>query len=361
MKQKGMIETGFVYDLPKMLLSETEFSFVIPAGEQRKASFHISADNGSVVTAQLHSDCHRVILAQDEVSGTDSEVLFGIDTTGLREGDTVSGNILISSNLSETAVPVRAEIAAAGEDAFDPEVKSLEDFANVCQKDLREGFHLFTNPNFRRLLGGKNRKYLALYQGMSHNPVTYQHLEEFLVTTEKKEPITLSLDKQEKAVYELGASQSDTLYIYRNTWGYVRLEVETEGDFLEVEKKVITTDDFIGKVYGLEYILHKDRMGAGRNFGRIRIRSVHQSLEFDVEATTGQNAEITPAAVRSRRISWLLRDYLKLQLHTLDYRTWIDSAAMTVQEMLDDDPEDITAILYMAFLHYSREDRKSVV
>ena len=35
----------------------------------------------------------------------------------------------------------------------------------------------------------------------------------------------------------------DTLYIYRSTWGYLRAEVETEGDFLEVDKKIITSED----------------------------------------------------------------------------------------------------------------------
>ena len=35
------------------------------------------------------------------------------------------------------------------------------------------------------------------------------------------------------------------------------MEVEVTGDFLEVEKKVITSEDFIGSVYGLEYLIRK--------------------------------------------------------------------------------------------------------
>ena len=44
-------------------------------------------------------------------------------------------------------------------------------------------------------------------------------MEEFLVSAGKKEPVQLTLDKQKKAVYRLNASQKDTLYIYKNTWG----------------------------------------------------------------------------------------------------------------------------------------------
>ena len=48
--------------------------------------------------------------------------------------------------------------------------------------------------------------------------------------------------------------RKETLYLYKNTWGYVRMEIEVQGDFLEVEKKVVTSEDFIGSVYGVEYI-----------------------------------------------------------------------------------------------------------
>ena len=41
------------------------------------------------------------------------------------------------------------------------------------------------------------------------------------------------------------------------------------GDFLQIEKKVVTSDDFIGRVYGLEYIVDRNRLGKGKKYGRI--------------------------------------------------------------------------------------------
>ena len=46
------------------------------------------------------------------------------------------------------------------------------------------------------------------------------------------------------------------------------MEVEVTGDFLEVEKKVITSEDFIGSVYGLEYLIRKEKLGAEENTDR---------------------------------------------------------------------------------------------
>ena len=346
----------FVYDLPKLLFSEESFSLHIPCGEQWRSSFVIRTEDGSSAAGHIFSDNHRILLASDEFEGEESEILFGIDTRGLRSGDEIRGELVISSNYGEYTIPVAAVMTDAAGTSFDPQVKTLEDFEQLCRKNMREGFHLFTNPAFPKILNGKNVVYLPLYKSMSRNPVTYQHLEEFLISSGKKEPILLSIDKQQKAVYHLDVSQKDTLYIYKNNWGWLHVSIEVEGDFLEVERTSFTTDDFIGKVYGLEYIVHRDRIGRGRVFGKIRIKTIHQELVYEVEASSRDESEIRPAAVRSRRISWLIRDYLKLRLHLLDYRTWQDTSALTVGEMLEEDPRDVLAKLYSAYLYYTHDD-----
>ena len=316
----------------------------------------IRTEDGSTAAGRISSDNHRILLAADKFEGAESEILFGMDTRGLNPDDEIRGQILVSCNYGEYTIPVDAVMTEAKGTSFDPQVKTLEDFEQLCRRNLREGFHLFTNPAFPKILNGKNVVWLPLYRSMSRNPVTYQHLEEFLISSGKKEPILLSLDKQQKAVYHLDVSQKDTLYIYKNNWGYLHVAIEVEGEFLEVERTSFTTDDFIGKVYGLEYIVHRDRIGNGRVFGKIRIKTIHQELIYEVEASSRDESEIRPAAVRSRRISWLIRDYLKLRLHRLDYRTWQDTSALTVGEMLEEDPRDVLAKLYNAYLYYTHDD-----
>ena len=102
--------------------------------------------------------------------------------------------------------------------AVPEDAEALDDFVKLCMKDLRAGFHLFTNPMFIRILNGKNRPFRALYKGLSHNP---RHLSAYGRISgggSRKQPVRLSLDKQQKAVYTLEVSQKDTLYIYKSTW-----------------------------------------------------------------------------------------------------------------------------------------------
>ena len=357
----GNRETIFVKERAKLRLSSAEFHFRIPEEGSETAVLRIQADDGGRVSGFISSDSHRIVLAVREFSGNGSEILFGVDTKGLRPGEKSKGNITVISDLGEQIIPVTVEVIENAIELAEPQVATLEDFARVCQGSLREGFRLFTTPAFPTLLDGKNRPHMALYKGMSHNPVTYQHLEEFLVTTGKKEPITLSLDKQEKAVYHLDVPQKDTLYIYRSTWGYVRLEIEVEGDFIEVEKKVVTSEDFIGRVYGLEYIVRSDLLGEGKSFGCIRIRSVHQDLEFQVEAGRGEQRPIAASTIRKRKISWLMRDQLKLLLHRLDYRSWHDRSQKILTELREEDPSDVTALLHEAFLAYTEDNATRVM
>ena len=350
-----LVHGGFDSEAPKLTASVSAFRLVIPEGKKYKGSISLGAEDGSRIRGIVSTYSHRILLAGNHFSGNTCDVVFGIDTEGLHAGDATEGTILISSSLGELPIPVRAEIADTQAESPSGVVQTLDDFAKLCMKSLREGFRVFTGGQFEQILNGKNRAYLALYKGMSHNPVTYQHMEEFLVSAGKKEPVRLTLDKQKKAVYRLDVSQKDTLYIYKNTWGYVRMEIEVTGDFLHVEKKVVTSDDFIGRIYGLEYIVDRERLGRGRRFGRIRIRNVYQVLDFEIEAST-EEMKVLSGPERRRKMLWLLRDYLNLQLKTLDYRTWYERACQLVLELREEDKDDLAALFCEAFLAYTNDE-----
>lgn len=55
---------------------------------------------------------------------------------------------------------------------------------------------------------------MALYQGLSHKPVTFQHLEEFLVALGQKEPVMLSGGTAgENCAYRGTAAQGNTVSV----------------------------------------------------------------------------------------------------------------------------------------------------
>lgn len=45
-----------------------------------------------------------------------------------------------------------------------------------------------------------------------------------------------------------------TLTVIKNTWGYMPVQIQTEGEFLSVSRNRFTTDDFVGNVYQVDFL-----------------------------------------------------------------------------------------------------------
>ncbi|MCC6095261.1 MAG: DUF5717 family protein, partial [Eubacterium sp.] len=153
MKSKDrVIEAGYVYDLPKLVFSEEETRIVAGGGEVRKGSFHVSASDGSTIRGKVLSENYRIHLLTTEFYGADCEISFLVITRGLLPGQSIRGSILVSSNIAEKNFAVHADIVDLPENGEESEVHTLDDFSRLCQKSLREGFLLFTSPDFSRIL-----------------------------------------------------------------------------------------------------------------------------------------------------------------------------------------------------------------
>ena len=342
-------------DPPSLLSSVGEVRVSLQKGQQYQSTLRIGCANGQKIRGFVCSDNHRIVFAQDEFSGSSCSVMFGIDTYGLAPGDVVNGKIMLLTSIGEKEIPVTAAIEDKLPEPYD-KIENLDNFARLAAKNFREAFLMYTDEKFLGLLRGKNRKYIPLYRGLSVNPVSYQHLEEFLISAGKKEPVRLSLDKQERMSYVLNSSIKDTLYLYKNTWGYTRIEISVQGDFIEPEKKVITSDDFIGRVYGLEYILNRDRLNGRRCTGRIVLKTVYEELSLEIEASPYAGMELVSSRFRKIRMLKIFRAFLALQLKKLDYRTWYDSSKQWITE-IKEETEDFFTLYADAYLAFCQEEK----
>ena len=285
-----LLNGRFEYEVPHLLLSETEVALTLDEGQNFRGELNIGAEDGRRVKGIVTTDHQRIVLAKNQFQGTASTIEYGVDTSGLKAGDEICGNITVSSNLEERCVRVHVSIAGKTMNISGQEIHSLADFVHLASHDFGAAYRFFVKKEFARLLQKEAPEQMALYQGLSHKPVTFQHLEEFLVALGQKEPVMLSAEQPEKTVLTVDQPRKETLYLYKNTWGYVRMEIEVQGDFLEVEKKVVTSEDFIGSVYGVEYIIHQEKIGNGRHYGRITVRQGKQELRFELEVTNSEKA-----------------------------------------------------------------------
>ncbi len=355
-RMEQLVNGRFEYEAPPLVVTEQEVTLTLDEGKNYRGELHAGAADGRRIKGLAVSDHPRIVLAQDRFAGSACTIVFGIDTEGLHDGDRVSGTIVLSTNIEERIIPVTAAIRQRQMKSSRGYIRTLEDFAHLASRDFREAFALFTRDAFAEMMQKESDDLRALYQGLSRNPVTYQHLEEFLVAAGKKEPVQLTMGETEKKLWNVERSTKDTVYLYKNTWGYVRMEIDVEGDFLEVDKTTVTSENFIGSVYGLDYIVRRDRLGQGKRFGKITVRSVHQTLVFDVVASAHGETVTRRDLEQNKHRAALLKEYLALETHRMDYRSWYDSAWNHVRALQELGNHSTMLMLGKVFLYDANEE-----
>lgn len=330
-----LINGRFEYEAPKLSLSASEISLETKVGENCRGELFFGAADHRRIKGMVMSSNRRLLLAKDKFSGTDICIPYGVDVKGLKPGDRLDTILTINSNLGEYQVPVHVQVTKSQIRTSQGEIHSLNEFVRLAQKDYREAFRLYTSDTFGEILTGADRKYRNLYDSMSQNPVTYQNMEEFLIAADKKEPVKLQLDKEFKDLGGIESTLKDTLYLYKSNWGYANMEVEVCGDFLEVEKKVITSDDFIGSVYGLEYLIRRERLGKGRKYGQIRIHTVYGTLVYEVGASGNAEYTISTRSMEKKVTLTLCKLCEQFRLGEISKEDWKTAVDKKLKELKD--------------------------
>ncbi len=345
-----LVSGKFEYWAPGLILSEESIEVTISEGESCKGQFYFAAEDHSRIKGMLICDNRRILLSEDQFQGTTVHVTFGIDTNGLQADTEISTTIVILSNIGQVDLPVTFRVVKKQVQSSKGEIRTLADFLQLAREDYREAFRLFTGERFASLLTGQEARLTELYNGMSHNPVTYQNLEEFLIGAGEKEAVALSLEKQSAEFLKLEGSIKDTIYIYRSSWGYLRAEIETTGDFLSVEKRVLTDEDFIGSMYGLEYVILRNKLGKGKKTGKICLHTVYGDVEFKITASAAGDYEISSHRFERQTKYDLTKCYMDRCLRYIDYREWKENTLQTLTEMKNSGNYRLAEQLYETWL-----------
>ncbi|MDC7286708.1 DUF5717 family protein [Blautia schinkii] len=355
-KIEQLLNGKFEYDQPPLLFSQEKISLTLKAGEIRKGELYVGTDDNEKIRGYVTSSSRRVVPGIDKFSGTTVCLPYGIDCTGLGPGESVKGWLCFTTNIGEYKLPFDIQVEKEQIRSSVGEVKDMDTFRDIAKKDFREAYHIFTDKSFSMILRDKGHKEHALYAGMSQQPVTYQHLEEFFIGAGEKEKITVSLKTPGAKFYEVRESIQESFAVQRSGWGHLRLDIETRGSFLEVGKRVVTEEDFIGSSYQVDFVIHKDKLGSGNQFGQILVKSPYQELVYQITASKSSKVQVNMNIGEKQHKLTLVRDYLDYCCNKMDFKTWAGSSHFELNQLWESGCDYPEYQMYEAYLLHLEEN-----
>lgn len=281
----GQIAAGrFNGTKPILAFSEETIDLSVIEGRSEAGSFVIESTNQIKICGIVYSTNPRMECLNPHFEGKKVRIRYQFNSKGLTEGDTCEGKFVIVCNQIEYSLSFCARITRLYAEASTGAVKSLDDFTRLAASNWDEAYHLFYNRNFLNTIPYDNVYERLTYEGFACARPSGQNMEEFLIGVNKKQPVSISVDKSEEIFMASKEPQSGCFTITKDNWGYTEIRLRTDCEFIKLSKPVLTLDDFIGKTYLYEYIIDASAMHAGRNFGRIYIDGVYQSFTIDITA-----------------------------------------------------------------------------
>lgn len=281
----GQIAAGrFNGTKPILAFSEETIDLSVIEGISEAGSFVIESTNQIKICGIVYSTNPRMECLNPHFEGEKVRIRYQFNSKGLTEGDTCEGKFVIVCNQIEYSLSFCARITRLYAEASTGAVKSLDDFTRLAASNWDEAYHLFYNRNFLNTIPYDNVYERLTYEGFACARPSGQNMEEFLIGVNKKQPVSISVDKSEEIFMASKEPQSGCFTITKDNWGYTEIRLRTDCEFIKLSKPVLTLDDFIGKTYLYEYIIDASAMHAGRNFGRIYIDGVYQSFTIDITA-----------------------------------------------------------------------------
>lgn len=281
----GQIAAGrFNGTKPILAFSEETIDLSVIEGRSEAGSFVIESTNQIKICGIVYSTNPRMECLNPHFEGEKVRIRYQFNSKGLTEGDACEGKFVIVCNQIEYSLSFCARITKLYAESSIGAVKSLSDFTRLAASNWDEAYHLFYNRNFLNTIPYDNVYERLTYEGFACARPSGQNMEEFLIGVNKKQPVSISVDKSEEIFMASKEPQSGCFTITKDNWGYTEIRLRTDCEFIKLSKPVLTLDDFIGKTYLYEYIIDASAMHAGRNFGRIYIDGVYQSFTIDITA-----------------------------------------------------------------------------
>ncbi|MBQ3029052.1 MAG: hypothetical protein IJD26_08210, partial [Lachnospiraceae bacterium] len=272
----------FEYDQPDVLVSEEMLSIELSAGETFCGHFSVYNRSLRMMKGVLYSSDEIMVINDRQFVGTENEISYTVHAEYASPGEVHKGTITIVSEFGEILLPFEVRVIPVSCKSSKGEIRDLFQFAGLAQNEWFEAKELFAEERFASTVLGDREEETTVYRQLRKSRSLDRALEEFLVYTKKKAPIQLKADKTVLRFETGDRALMERITVTKDSWGYVDVTVETEGDFFLVSSKKLLSESFNDNRCMLEVAVDGAALAEGNHFGRIYLKTPRQCICIDV-------------------------------------------------------------------------------
>ena len=326
----GMVDCA----APLAEFSVSRIEIEVIEGQDVQGEFKMMSKNRIPLRGKVLPSHPRMECLVEDVEGEEVVVPYQFHSDGLAEGDIVSGEFFVELSRREYSLPFVVSVLGG--------TKSLVSFAELAQKNWQEARTLFLQPDFLKQVLLPEGKERLFYEGLVQGRHPDLSMEEFLLSCGFKEQILIQADQEEFECLDMTERVRKDISLSKNTWGYVEFLVSSDADFIELEKKRFTTEDFLGSQAELNFYLSPEKMHGGKNFGRIYIKNISQEIVISVCASVKREGERPSNASAIRRLhAKLLTVYVDYRLKKIGTGKWALQTCGIIDKLLELDSDNL--------------------
>lgn len=327
----GKLSRGIMdYSIPVIETSVNTIELSVEAGRKITGSFDVFTENGYEMKGIVYSTHDAVRIADDQFIGDRRTIRYEVDATFYEPDDVLEGRINIVSNCGEIFLPVKINIISKSIQSTIGEISNLFHFVNLVKQEYEEALKLFLSPDFKEVFLEKDIGARSMYEGLIQGIDKKRALEEFIIGINKKQPVTVTISDISREYDSLTESYGDILLITKSTWGYQRIEIEVEGDFITDYKPWISSEDFAGNTYEYSYLIDINKLHDGMNYGKIIFRTVAETVECIISVDNIKGKNVAHGEI-NRCISSLTQKYLDFRMHNNGLENWAEESLQLIE------------------------------
>ena len=317
----------FKTDIPDIIKPDDIVKADVLCGVYSDEQLHIQASD--VVKGLVYSSDSRVYIKDNSFIGRECIISYTVDARTLEDKESIEGRFTIVSDAGEKDIAyvftgykekVKTSLGY-GDDLFH--------FTNLVQKSREEAAAIYRTENFKRIFLNNDDNLCNLYDSLYDGENVYESMEEFLIAIKKKSALTFSVDAAPRTYSLASGSEKDSVLIEKSGWGYIELEVECDADYVRMKRGRLTSDDFVGDVYELEYLIDYDKLHNGNNYTAIYISSFGQKEVIELTIFKEHNKTVKEDSgfdirmeVRTAKIA-LTQAYMAFRMKKISREQWI--------------------------------------